>query len=555
MFSNSKILIFQFFFFIEIYSNLSQEQECCFDSSYALWNRNYVTLSYFQTFSELKFNCNLLMNITQMEILPLKRLILNGSLNFNGLRIRSIELSFIQFKLMNLKGFDLNSQALFYFTNLSSEKIWLNVAHSYFQFYSNNSLITTQSCHSNLPNWNLIQYVNIFDLQINIFQTDLCPFIFRNALIHRINIEKLTFSFLDSNFLGFQNVSALQLNSIILEFSLKIYHGNLNEKLLNKHVFKQLVVLDLNEVINSIQADLFKSFKRLRLIRFKSQNVKRLFATNNNWLNSLNMNVKVDLNNMDSKVDFCVILVIQQLFINLTFYDFPIEDFCLFKQFPHQRMVLPKLKPTRISTCTCTELFLIQYSRFYSKSINLFLSQIPNQYDYFNSNTYDMYEEVFSKCLQNKEPKKFEELLENCDFGKRLRNCEIKQTNKETNSEDTDFMFYMDDWNEVSILINSLFTTYINLIFSCVSILINLLFVIVLSTKSIMKERMYKFLLINSYFNLFYSFILTIKFILNNLGLNSIQFYIFSQTIYSQYINLIFGKILTNLFRTKYFMV
>ena len=61
---------------------------------------------------------------------------------------------------------------------------------------------------------------------------------------------------------------------------------------------------------------------------------------------------------------------------------------------------------------------------------------------------------------------------------------------------------------------------------------------------------MYKYLLINSYFNMFFSISLTIKFTIRHLEENNIQFSKFNQTVCSQYIIVIAGKICSNIFRT-----
>ena len=85
--------------------------------------------------------------------------------------------------------------------------------------------------------------------------------------------------------------------------------------------------------MNGIQEDLFKSFERLQIIRLRSQNVRKMLACNNKWLNSLN-----PLGKKRTLFEFFV-LVIYQAFSNVTFYEFPDEDFCHFKSFPHENNV------------------------------------------------------------------------------------------------------------------------------------------------------------------------------------------------------------------------
>ena len=54
----------------------------------------------------------------------------------------------------------------------------------------------------------------------------------------------------------------------------------MDSKLLNKQVFKNLKYLDVSGPINEIQDDLFKNFK-LKLIRIRTQNARRIFAYKN----------------------------------------------------------------------------------------------------------------------------------------------------------------------------------------------------------------------------------------------------------------------------------
>ena len=89
MFLKNKFLIVHYFLVISIHLNeISQEQECCLNSTFAIWNRNRATLTNFEKFSQLKFNCNSIIDIYQLDILPTNRLVLDESLNLNGLRLQ-----------------------------------------------------------------------------------------------------------------------------------------------------------------------------------------------------------------------------------------------------------------------------------------------------------------------------------------------------------------------------------------------------------------------------------------------------------------------------------
>jgi hypothetical protein len=75
-------------------------------------------------------------------------------------------------------------------------------------------------------------------------------------------------------------------------------------------------------------------------------------------------------------------LILFQSFSNVTYYDYPNEDFCNFKHFPHHRFVLPELRPAYKSQQSCTELYLIQYSFKYEYHLNQRADYLLNLYSY-----------------------------------------------------------------------------------------------------------------------------------------------------------------------------
>ena len=117
-----------------------------------------------------------------------------------------------------------------------------------------------------------------------IYSLKTCPYVFRNTLIKLISIEQISSSFINTNILSFLNKEIVDLNSRIFQLNIYLYHIYMDEKLLNKHVFKYLTVLDLNGVIENIQPDLFKSLENIRFIRLRTQNVQNLFNKNNKWI-------------------------------------------------------------------------------------------------------------------------------------------------------------------------------------------------------------------------------------------------------------------------------
>ena len=78
------------------------------------------------------------------------------------------------------------------------------------------------------------------------------------------------------------------------------------------------------------------------------------------WMNYLNLNEKNEKPlqlkfNMRSEFSFDSI------------YEYPNEDLCLFKDFPHNRYVYPLIMPGRQLECTCT-LYWLQFNSYKYKN-------------------------------------------------------------------------------------------------------------------------------------------------------------------------------------------
>lgn len=522
---------------------ISSQNECCFNSSFAYLDNKFVTISNFETFSQLNFNCNLTLELSGLQIIPLKKLILDRSLNLTGIQIKRIkgDLSFFVIIINNLKGFDLSYSfgeiKLNNFDNLANlDKIWWKFENINFEFYSSGSLINREICNEKLSRKISFPYGFAIDMdnEYIIFSTETCPFVFKNANIEILVIGRISNTYLEKNLLGFQNVTAENLNSLIFQLNLRLYHVDLNDKLLNKFVFENLRIFDLNGAVGSIQPDLFKSFENLGMFRLRSQNMRKLFARNNKWLNSLN-----------SKYKYHFILVLYQAFSNISFYEYPDKDFCNFKSFPHQKEVLPKLEPVTLSKCTCLEIFLIQNSAKYSNLIEKMISYTPSTYAYFEFYSDLILRSEFSICVNDS----FDKVIQSCNFVNRLKNCQIQQANEKI--LENNLFFYIYDWVEISKIIRIIFPKYINLVFAVVGILINIIFIFILSNRNIVKDKMYTYLLINSYFNLFYSTSTLIKSVISYFSQISVDFVILDSFIYTQYTQLILVKFISNVFKTS----
>ncbi len=259
---------------------------------------DFNILTDFNKFQELNFtNCKIFKTTTQaLTIQPNNPIMLDNSLNFTGLTIELQNGHSITFSIYNLKGIDLESNP---FSTLKTIPNNLNFGYrlysSYFDFYYKNVLVDSKTCDSKLLQIknNFISNIVLLDVSHgNNFQKKiLCPLVFHEAYIIFLYL-KSTNGLIVRNVLSFQtNVSShllAYMNTSVKMFHLTSYHADFDYTLLNKYIFKDLEILSITGMLNSIQTDLFMSFFKLRYIEINSYNIKHLFTKNSKWLNYLN---------------------------------------------------------------------------------------------------------------------------------------------------------------------------------------------------------------------------------------------------------------------------
>jgi hypothetical protein len=530
-------------------------------------DEEYNAITDFSNFKDLNFtDCYIpLQNVLTIEIRPNKQIILDDTLNLTGLKIASNNLYF-GFMFTNIRGIDLNSTSLLLrqieLNQNLKKKTNFNFILSNFHFYFHNELIDKKFCDQkyfyyskdkNSGYWKnafLLAEIKFLFLKKTVKFSELtCPLVFNSLDIQLFAIEKLSCSFISKNMLGFYDIqpnNSLKFKKpLIFQFSAKLYHVDLKQTFLNEMIFEKLIVLDFYGQINSIQNDLFKKLYSLKMIRFHTQNAKSLLTNNNKWLKYLNNKIyldPIDIEYMLLNDDKMFILSILQTFSDLTFYDYPEEDFCYFKNFPHKNFVLPELKPNYKSSCSCTEFYLIQYSVYFDEIINYY-SNSATQMVYFLENFFNNSYDI-SHCVNSSKY----EIIEKCNFKKRLDNCEIKGMDiKKSSQLDWDMI----DWIETSQYTYLTFNLYVNPIFAFFCFLINILNIIILKSKSLKKDiqNNYNYFKLHSMSNLIFIILIPFELITNCVFL---EFFCsaFYGSLIAQYFDKIFLKLFKNSLKT-----
>ena len=313
----------------------------------------------------------------------------------------------------NFKGFSFNTNP---FSSVRKNASLLRLRDCDFDFILNaqqplSSLCIFNSPLNSTPLLSTFDVVNLDD-DVNTSRIQ-CPLIFQNA-----NIKQLIFTnnLTDENKLTFRpllpspttenNISSL--NSRIE--SLEIYKANfryLDSSFLNPYIFKDLKSFTFLSYISTvnIQESLFEPFKSLKEFKFFVPSLESYIRKQNlSWALSLNSDVNIDLKNqtqienpLNQELQFK--LVITDLEGTYKFAD---DDFCLFANFPHSQLVFPIINTTPDLDCTCSLIWLLQYSSYYKNEAEMNTSAVRN-------------------CFSNQSD--FMQLYNECNFDQRIKQC------------------------------------------------------------------------------------------------------------------------------------
>lgn len=227
-----------------IYQINKSSQRCSFDTAFR--DDQKLILTDFNNFTQLSFNCPRPINISYLQIEPTKKITLDNSLNFNQTVVYSTQPFFV-IVLNNFKGFDLKSDPFdrFKLVDYCKECLFWNLINTNLNFFfqkilidehCNITLLETHFWNSYLFNASMLSFHSS-----TIYSKRTCPLIFRNANIQILDIY-ISSSFINRNKPDFKNINDNEnkLNSKVYQLFLSLYHADLDEKTLNKDIFKKL---------------------------------------------------------------------------------------------------------------------------------------------------------------------------------------------------------------------------------------------------------------------------------------------------------------------------
>jgi len=547
-----KIIISIIIILISIDSALLEKQinsTCSLDT--ALKYNEGIILSDFTSFDQLNFECNKPITMIALTVHPNAKIILESSFDLNNLTIIS---STPQFMIIfdNLKGFEMTAdpfkKIVINFKN--SKSLFIIIRNSNFNFIIKKHLLEINSqCDLNLTskyewsNFLFKDYSIVVFSKSNEYSKHICPLVFRNSYLQKLVLNEISSSFLTKNEFKFTFLYFEKLNSSVFELCLVAYHIKLEAAVFNQDVYKRLILMELNGVISSIQENLFKTFSSsFKVLCIRMQYINNLFVKDSKWLQYLNF--QQEITSRDPIIfEQAFFLVLYQSFPKVVLYTYPDEDFCYFKDFPHQKLVFPVLKPTQTKNCSCSLLFLIQTS-YLSKSLfdyNFhYLVKLYDLYQFY-SDFIKQQQISFQDCSINEN---MQERIEACNFKLRLEQCSIKSIESNVN----DFYFTVQDWEVVAKKIH-LYIFLTNKTVSVLCIILNILTLLVIRNKNISKEfkRTFTYLRIYTFLNCFYLLISLTKFVCYS---DLFECYFTRNYIYVRYLKLIIVQLIGNILKT-----
>ena len=473
-------------------------------------NSNNTKLTFFanfDNFNDLEMDCNQTYNTTSfIQLNPNRELVIDKSLNLRNQLYSENVMSLITVVFSNVKGYDFNSKRRkYYISNLV-------ILFSRLDFYFNSKILNecTAKVYDSVTTHHMLQsFITIYFRQV-IYPHSICPLAFSGTVFDSMYFTDITNSLLAKNKLNFVqlNNSSFEIKTLNAAY-FELSYECLSLSLLNKNVFKNIRILVVIGILNSIKDDLFVEFSRLKLIQLKINNLKVFFHNENKWMTTLNKNVKVNLNNIkdvQKRIHANEIIILSiissknfQSFLNV--YDYPEKDLCLFKYFPHEHLVFPLIFPELELKCTCT----LKWLHLYLSELLKSNKKIQDSSDFYPVSNEENLTNVYHYCQ-----KEFFKMI--CDFENKFQKCNLTSLKRESYlgiNNDLD-LFYLIKWFEFILIL------IVQPILCFLSILCNALVIIVLKNKKNHKElkvKMYTYVQINAFFNLLYSVIMSTKLI------------------------------------------
>ncbi|CAF1112796.1 unnamed protein product [Brachionus calyciflorus] len=412
-----------------------------------------IKLKNFNHFNQFSLECfsNNILAISSITIIPNYPLTLDNNLN---LTFKAPKNNFIDLYFVYMKNIDSN-------LNIFDNLIRSNYSQINVDFYY--SSLEFLKC----PNLNKTQAIfkNLTDLKFSItckYNENSSLLLFYKSTINKLILSGLSDTLIKRNLLGFEIIDNFDIESSIEIANFDFYKIIINTKMLNFQVFRNVRDIYLNGQLKFIYEKSFSSFKQLKTLNINTNKDFKFISENLKFLNFLNSNLNLTVDNT--------------ITIYFSFYEFPNEDICLFREFPRNRFL--SLSPDYYGTqCTCLNFWL--FNNYYNnEGIKLIKDYCSNSQD-----------------------------MDACNFTYLLKKCDYKLYEKKSEQKTLFDYFYDSELLNLIVSILTPFVCILGLITNLINIKILKYDMKIFAKQKEVHIMMYQFMFYNSIINLFYCFI------------------------------------------------
>ena len=208
-----------------------------------------------------------------------------------------------------------------------------------------------------------------------------CPLALQKLQLSLLEIslfsEKSNLSFIDMSFAD---------QAIISNIDIVSSNISLTNKLVSNSIIKKVsgITFDRVDILNAKSGEMFKGLKNLNNITFVGMNFNKLMKRNT--LQTMLEHVNTDLR---SNGTFDPNIFSNALFFPLVFKygnNFNITDdkFCIYKDFPFDRYVVPFFFGPVQNECSCAFRFLNIYAQFFKEYVDVSLNECLLNIDFYD---------------------------------------------------------------------------------------------------------------------------------------------------------------------------
>ena len=195
------------------------------------------------------------------------------------------------------------------------------------------------------------------------------------------------------------------------------YMVKIDRRTVNILLFETLKDLRISHTIVHVDGEIFKYLKNLIILTFELYNTREFYhSSTNKWMKDIL--VSAPMHNTTGQKGARTLNMLDISFA----YDYPEEDFCLFKYFPYYRLIFTYIRFNETESVVkrnCTYFLLINMNTYINASYRLFERERVLDYNLAN-----------------------ESLIKQCNIDDRVQSCFDVTKQSEPIKKESDFNYY-----------------------------------------------------------------------------------------------------------------